>query len=76
MVEKRLVEVAFVAVSSVTLVVAKLVVPVAVRVPVVRLEVEALVEETYPVVREVKVGVADTAIVEVEERMILDPAVK
>jgi hypothetical protein len=67
--------------SVVILVVAKLLVPVAVRVPTVRLLVEALEEKSdvnTPVVAftEVNVGVDDTAIVEVDERRILLPAVR
>lgn len=49
---------------------------VAVKVAVVRLEVEALVMKAVEALIEVKVGVADTAIVEVDESMIFDPAIK
>ena len=49
---------------------------VAVKLAVVIAEVEALVIEAVEALIEVKVGVADTAIVEVDESMIFDPAIK
>lgn len=69
-------EVKSVMTALVIVVVAKVTVPVAVSVPVVRAEVDAVVRNAAFAAIEVKVGVVLTLIVEVPVSVILDPAVK
>ena len=51
-------------------------VPVAVMLVAVRLDVEALPKNELLAVIDVKIGLGDTAIVEVEERTMLEPAMR
>ena len=63
--------------AEVILVVARVTVPVATRVPVTSdVEVATPRVDDAVTISEVKVGLADTAIVEVEVRSMLDPAIK
>jgi hypothetical protein len=69
-------EVRSVIVPLVIVVVARLTVPVAVRLPVANDVEEALPNTELPDVILVKTGLGETAIVDVEERTILEPAIK